>query len=58
MGLGCLQVFSIAYRVRISVDLCPGVKGEHMFAINVYLHIVKCEHFKLTKGDSDKMVLV
>ena len=28
-----------------------------MFAINVYLHVAKCEHFKLTKGDSNKMVL-
>ena len=51
-----LNVSSITYRVRVSVDLCPGVKGVHMVAKNMYFHVAKCEHFNKTKGDSIKLV--
>ena len=53
---GCLNVISITYRVRVNVDLCPGIKGVHMVAKNVYFIEATCEHFNKTKGDSIKLV--
>ena len=51
-----LDVCRATYRVRVSVDHCPGLKGVHMVAKDMYFHVAKCEHFNMTKGDSIKLV--
>ena len=45
------------FGVRIREDLYPGVKGFTYVSFQCVLTCDKCEHFKLTKGDPNKMVL-